>query len=217
MGAMHYRMRGANFATVVDLAPAYMQLPIKEADKHKTAFRDANGRLWEFNVCGFGLKTVPAAFSARLDDDLNPVLQKGVEKWLDDLLLHSKTLDEHLVLIKEVLLLLSRGGYSVHFYKCKWCFPELEFLGVMVGRAGIRPSPAKTEALAQLAQPTTVAEVRAFLGLAGFLRDFVPDFSAIVAPITDILRSKEFNTRKARNKQIPWGSEQTQAMAKVIE
>ena len=64
MGAIHYRTKGAKFVTVIHLASKYMQLPIKAEDKYKTAFRDANGRLYEINVCGFDLKTVPVAFSA---------------------------------------------------------------------------------------------------------------------------------------------------------
>ena len=82
---------------------------------------------------------------------------------------------------------------------------EVEFLGVMVGRSGVRPLLSKIKPLTQMQKPTTVGELRAFVGMANFLRDFVKDFSALVAPITDILHNKQFSTKRARHKSIPWG------------
>ena len=211
------RMKDSKFFSSLDLASAYHQLELKEEDKHKTAFRDPTGRLLESNVCNFDISTIPAVFSATLGDDLREVLGKGLEKWSDDLLLHTKTLQEHFALLRRVLTLLKEGGYTVHFYKSEFFFPELEFLGVMVGRNGTRPAPSKIKALQELEMPTTVGEVRAFLGLAGYLRGFVPDFSAIVAPISDLLRNKEFSSKKARNRRVPWGAEQATAFGEIIQ
>eukprot|EP00752_Nemacystus_decipiens_P004058 g3716.t1 len=217
LATMHHRIKGSNFFTLLDLPSAYHQLSIKESDRHKTAFRDARGRLFEFNRCGFGLTTIPAVFSAHLGDTLRPVENKGhVERWLDDILLHSATLAEHLSLIKEVFDLLQRAGYSVHFRKSMFCMAEEEFLGAMVGRAGIRPAPSKIQAVRELEMPSTVGEVRAFLGLAGYLRGFVPDFSALTAPITDLLRDKKFSSKRARKLRVPWGTAQTEAFQAVI-
>jgi len=112
---------------------------------------------------------------------------------LDGILLHSATLDEHFVLIEEVFDLLHEAGYSIHFLKCMFCMAKVELLGVMVGRAGVRPAPSKIQAVREMEQPTTVGEVGAFLGLASFLRGFVPNFSAFTAPITNFLRDAAFS------------------------
>lgn len=155
-------------------------------------------------MCNFGISTIPAVFSATLGDDLREVLSKGVEKWLDDIVLYTKTLEEHFRLLRGVLSLLQKGGYIVHFHKkSELFFPELEFLGVMVGRDGTRPAPSKIKAVQDLEMPGTVGGVRAFLGITGYLRGFVPNHSGILTPISDILRNKEFSSKKARNRQVP--------------
>lgn len=214
---MHDRLKGSNVFSSLDLCQAYHQLEIAEEDKHKTAFRGPDGRLYEYNVCSFGLTTIPARFSAHLGDDLRPVMHKGVLKWLDDILLHSKTLEEHLELLNEALQILLDKGYSVHFTKCDLCFQELEFLGVMIGQHGARPAPSKVKALRELEMPSTVGEVRTFLGVAGYLRGFIPDFGTIVTPISDLLRNKEFSSRRARKMPVQWARDHTMAALKVIE
>ena len=216
LATMHHRIKGSNFFTLLDLPSAYHQLSIKKADRHKTAFRDARGRLYEFTRCGFDLTTISAVFSAHLGDTLRPVENKGnVERWLDDIL-RSVSLADHFALIEEVFNLLHEAGYWVHFKKSMFCMAEVEFLGAMVGRSGIRPAPSKIKAVRELEMPSTVGEVRAFLGLAGYLRGFVPDFSSLTAPITDFLRDKAFSSKRARKLRVPWGAAQTEVFLAVI-
>ena len=164
-----------------------------------------------------GITTIPTVFSASLGDDLREVLRKGVEKWLDDILVHTKTFEEHLALLRRVLLILIAHGYTGNFKKSEFCLAEMEYLGVMVGRDGVRPAPSKVKAVQELELPTTVGEVRSFLGLAGYLRGFVQNFSGITAPISDLLRNKEFSSKRARNKPVPWGPEQMRAFEEIIE
>lgn len=130
--------------------------------------------------------------------------------------LHSATLDEHFALIEEVFDLLHEAGYSVHFRKCMFCMAEAEFLGVVVGRAGVRPAPVKVKAVREMETPTTVGELGAVLGLADYLRSFVPDFSALTAPITDLLRDKTLSSRRARDLRVPWGDAQAEAFRAII-
>lgn len=157
LATMHHRIKGSKFFTLLDLPSAYHQLSIREADRHKTACRDVRGRLYEFNRCGFGLTNIPAVFSALLGDTLRPVENDGgVERWLDDLLLHSDTLEKHFALIQRVFTLLLEAGYSVHFLKCMFCMAEVGFLGSLVGRSGVRPSPSKIKAVRAMEMPTTI-------------------------------------------------------------
>ena len=76
----------------------------------------------------------------------------------------------------------------------------------------IRPAPSKIEAITQLSQPSTVEEVRVLLGMTGYLRKFVPNYSAVLAPISDLLRDSRFRSKKARRLKVPWGRAQTEAM-----
>lgn len=93
---MNDRMHGSRFVTSsLDMTQVHHQPKVKEVDMNKMVFRDATGRLVEFSVCIFGLTTIPAVFSEHVGDGKRPKLAKGVEKWLDDILLHSKILEEH--------------------------------------------------------------------------------------------------------------------------
>ena len=93
--------------------------------------------------------------------------------------------------------------------------PEVEFLGVMVGQAGVRLPLSKIKPLTEMERPTNVGKLRTHMGMANFLRDFVKDFSALISPITDLLRNKDFSTKRARKLPIPWGPAQDDAFAAI--
>jgi len=209
-------MKGASCFTSIDLASGFTQLEIAEEDKHKTAFRDAHGTLWELNRCGFGLKTLPAGFAAFVGGALGSLKGKGVQNWLDDIIIYTKRVEGHLDLLRQVLEKLSKAGLSVNFSKSWWCCPQQEFVGMVVDRLGVRPSQSKIDAIAQLTRANTVEEVRALLGMTGYLRKFVPRYSALVAPISNLLRDKRFATKRARKLKVPWGKEQDKALAALI-
>eukprot|EP00903_Cladosiphon_okamuranus_P016079 g14843.t1 len=176
LASMHDRVRKSKWFALLDLPQAYHQIAIKPSSRPKTAYRDARGRPYHYNRCSFGLSTIPAVFSALLGDTLRPVENKGgIERWLDDILINTETLEEHFRTLEEI------------------------------------------NPLTEVEKPTTVGELRSFFGMANFLQDFVKDFSALVAPITDILRNKDFSTKRARNKAIPWGPEQDSAHAVFIK
>ena len=121
--------------------------------------------LLEWNVASLGITTIPAVFSVTLGDDLRELLGKGLEKWLDDILMHTKTLKEHFALLRKVLLILISRGYTGNFPKSEFCLPEIEFLGVMVGREGVRAAPSKVKAVQELAIPTNVGEAVSYTHL----------------------------------------------------
>eukprot|EP00752_Nemacystus_decipiens_P012408 g10995.t1 len=214
---LYDRMKGSKYFSPIDLKSVYHQLPIKRSDRHKTAFRDPSGRLLQWNVASLGISTIPAVFSSTLGDDLRSVMGEGVVKWLDDIDFYSKTFGEHLELIRKVVKILIKHGYTGNSFKSEFFLSEIEFLGVMVGRDGIRPAPSKIKAVQELAIPTTVGEVRSFLGLAGYLRGFVEDFSAITAPISDLLRNKRFSSKRARHLKVPFGPDQVNAFVECIK
>ena len=214
MQNMFSTLKGKRYFTQIDLASGFHQLPIAEKDKHKTAFRDADGQLWEFNRAGFGLTVLPAASTRIVKTALAPP-EESVVSWLDDILITNTTWEEHLDTIHRVFRKLRTAGLSVNFAKCNFAASAQEFLGMMVDINGIRPAPSKMEAVAKMPRPTNIEELRAFLGLTGYLRQFVENYSIIAAPLTNILRNKEFATKRARKFPIPWTVEQEGAFTSL--
>ena len=108
----------------IDLASGSTQLEIAEEAKHKTAFRDAHGELWEFNRCGVGLKTIPSGFAAYVGEALGPLKGTWVDNWLDDIIIHTKSVDGHVELLEQVLERLQRFDIPVNLPKSIWCAPQ---------------------------------------------------------------------------------------------
>ena len=202
-------LKGKRFFTQLDLASGYHQIEIAEKDRHKTAFRDADGLLYEFNRAGFGLAILPAAFTRRVKTALGGI--DGVFSWLDDILIASETWEEHLTTLTLVLNRLLAAGLSVNFAKCIFGAASQEFLGMIIDCTGMRPAPSKLDAIARMPCPRTVEDLRTFLGLTGYLRQFVPNYSLTAAPLTDILRNKTFASKQARKLSIPWEAEHDEA------
>ena len=123
----------------------------------------------------------------------------------------TRTFVQQVELLRETFDCLRQRKLSVNLPKSKLCFSVVEWLEMVIDRSGIRPAPSKTEAITQLSQPSTVEEVRVLLGMAGYLRKFVPNYSSVLAPISDLLRDSRFRSKKARRLKVPWGQAQTEA------
>lgn len=135
----------------------FSQIEIAEEDKPKIAFRDANDRLWEYSRCGFGLKIIPGAFANCTAVALEPVKGHGVENWLDDdLIISTKTFDDHPALLGKTLEYVFRYGLSVNFQKSHWRAPSQEFVGMIVDRYGIRPADSRLDVFRQFSIPCNV-------------------------------------------------------------
>ena len=132
-------MKGATCYTSIELASGFTQLESAEDNKHKTAFRDAHGTLWELNLCVIGLKTLPAGFAAFVGGVLGSLKGKGVQNWLDDIIIYTQQVEAHLDLLRQVLDKLSIAGLSVNFSKSWWCCPQQEVCGHGCGYAGSAP------------------------------------------------------------------------------
>ena len=128
----------------------------------------------------------------------------GVDNYLDDILIYTADFDGHLALIEGVLARLQGAGLLVNFAKSEWRWASLEIVGMVVDRQGVRPAESKISAVAELSPPTTVEELRAFLGMMGYLRQFMEGYSVLAAPLTDILRNKAFASKRSRRSLIPW-------------
>ena len=190
-----------HYFSKIDLSKGYWQIPMEEKSKKYATFVTHNG-LYKFEVMPFGLVNSAATFSRVMR-----ILLQGLEKvhnYIDDILIHTQTWEEHISIVKEIFRRLRRANLTARPSKCFIGFSELEFLGHMVGRGVMKPKPDKVEAIQNAVRPETKTQLRSFLGLAGYYRKFIPDFSAIACPLTDC-------TKKGEPNKIRWGNPQEEA------
>ncbi|KAJ9565812.1 LOW QUALITY PROTEIN: hypothetical protein OSB04_001778 [Centaurea solstitialis] len=177
------QLQGAAWFSKIDLRSGYHQVKVREEDVQKTAFRTRYGH-FEFVVMPFGLTNAPAVFMDLMNRVCRPMLDKSVIVFIDDILIYSKTKEDHVVYLIEVLETLRRERLYAKFSKCDFWLQEVQFLGHLVNREGIKVDPTKIEAVMKWEVPKTPTEIRSFLGLAGYYRRFIQDFSKIVVPLT---------------------------------
>ena len=180
-------LHGAQYFTTLDLKSGYWQVPIREEDKEKTAFRTSSGQLYEFNQLPFGLCNAPATFSRLMDRTLAGLAWNICLYYLDDIIVFSSTWAEHLERLRAVFERLRRANLKLGAHKCHLAAREVSFLGYRVTPEGLEPEPRLMEAISKLPPPINVAEVRSFLGLVGYYRRFVKRFSDKAAPLNRLL------------------------------
>ncbi|KAL0556381.1 hypothetical protein IC582_004894 [Cucumis melo] len=181
------QLQGATVFSKIDLRSGYHQLRIKDEDVPKTAFRSRYGH-YEFIVMSFGLTNAPAVFMDLMNRVFREFLDTFVIVFIDDILIYSKMEAEHEEHLRMVLQTLRDNKLYAKFSKCEFWLKQVSFLGHVVSKAGVSVDPAKIEAVTGWTRPSTVSEVRSFLGLAGYYRRFVENFSRIATPLTQLTR-----------------------------
>ncbi|CAJ2633781.1 unnamed protein product [Trifolium pratense] len=183
------QLQGAQCFSKIDLRSGYHQLKIKREDIPKTAFRTRYGH-YEFLVMSFGLTNAPAAFMDLMNRIFKPFLDQFVIVFIDDILIYSKSKEEHEQHLRLVLQTLRENQLYAKFSKCEFWLDNVTFLGHVVSKNGISVDPSKVEAVQNWPRPTTVKEIRSFLGLAGYYRRFVKNFSKLAFPLTRLTQKK---------------------------
>nr|GEY34145.1 putative reverse transcriptase domain-containing protein [Tanacetum cinerariifolium] len=191
------QLQGVRYLFKIDLWSGYHQLREHEDDIPKTAFRTRYGH-FESMVMPFGLTNAPAVFMDLMNQVCKPYLDKFIIVFIDDIFIYSKTKEDHKVHLKLVLELLKMEGLYAKFSKCEFWLQEVHFLGHVVNHNGIHVDPSKIEAVKNWKAPTTPSEIRSFLGLAGYYRCFIANFSKIAKPLTSLTQ---------KNKKYEWGVE----------
>ena len=182
------RVHGAKYFTSIDLRNGFHQIRIAPEDVEKTAFRTRYGS-FEYLVLPMGLCNSPSTFMQLMNDTFRDVLDKFVLCFLDDILVFSRTRDEHLLHVREVLTRLRRQKLYAKLSKCEFMKPQVEFLGHRIGADGLSVSQDKVAAVRDWPAPRDVRDVRSFLGLANFYRKFVKDFAKIASPLTNLTKT----------------------------
>ncbi|KAL4022777.1 hypothetical protein IC575_016522 [Cucumis melo] len=183
------QLQGATVFSKIDLRSGYHQLRIKDSDIPKTAFRSRYGH-YEFIVMSFGLSNASAVFMDLMNRVFKDFLDTFVIVFIDDILIYSKTEAEHEEHLHQVLETLRANKLYAKFSKCEFWLKKVTFLDHVVSSEGVSVDSAKIEAVTSWPRPSTVSEIRSFLGLAGYYRTFVEDFSRIASPLTQLITKR---------------------------
>ncbi|CEP07165.1 hypothetical protein, partial, partial [Parasitella parasitica] len=172
------RLQGASWFTCLDLRSGYHQIRLQDTDIPLTGFNTRYGK-WEWLVLPFGLSNAPPSYQAWMNGILKDCIDKFALVYLDDCCIFSKTLEDHVKHVRQVLSIFEKEGLVVNVKKCEFGKRELDFLGYHVSAKGISPSASKVKAIHAWPRPTNVQEVRQFIGLAQHFRRFCPSFSSV--------------------------------------
>lgn len=197
------QLSGARYFTSLDLQSGYHQIKITPEDMPKTAFRTPIGH-FQFRVLAFGLSNCPSTFQNVMNDVFKDKIGKFVLVYMDDILIFSKTAEEHLEHIDQVLGVLKDEKLRCKLSKCKFAMTELRFVGHLVTREGIRMDPEKTRPVKEWPEPKNLRALRGVLGFGNYFRKYIQGYSSMVAPLTALTKANvpwEWNApqRKAFN------------------
>ena len=198
-------LTGTQYFTTLDLKSGYWQIPLDPATKEKSAFVTHNG-LYEFQVLPFGLTNSPATFQRLMGHILRGLEYKSALIYIDDIILFSKSVDEHLKHLEEVFQRLRDANLKLNPKKCEFAKQELEYLGHLVTPNGIKPCPSKIQAVKEFPVPKNLKQLRSFLGLANYYRRFINNFAQIAYPLNQLTK---------KSIKFVWASECQEAFDKL--
>ncbi|GBG62439.1 hypothetical protein CBR_g30392 [Chara braunii] len=189
------RVHGAKYFSKIDLKSGYHQIEVHPDDQYKTYFRTRYGH-YEFIVMPFGLTNAPATFQRCMNDLFRPWLDRFVVVYLDDILVFSRTLEEHQGHLRQVLEKLREANFKINAKKCNWAKTQVLYLGHVLDGDGVKPEDSKIAAIRDWPTPRTLTELRSFLR----------NFSTIAAPLRRLLRKETI---------WKWDKDCTSAMKKL--
>jgi hypothetical protein len=180
-------LSGAQWFTKLDFSAGYHQIRMASGDEYKTAFHTHQG-LYKFLVMPLGLTNAPATFQSLMNTLFAALLRKGVLVFMDDILIYSRTLDDHVRLLKEVLEILQQNQFLLKCSKCSFAQPSVEYLGHVVSAAGVATEPSKVSAVVMWPTPVNAKQLQGFLGLTGYYRKFIAHYGMLAQPLTELLK-----------------------------
>ena len=198
---------GAMIFTTMDLYSGYHQILMDDDSVEITTFTTKFGN-YQFKVMPFGLTGAPATFQREMNRILFPLIGKCVYNFIDDILIYSKDIQEHLKHIQQVLDIFKEHKLKINIEKCSFMQNEVEVLGHKVSTEGLSPLDDKVKSIREWKHPTNIHELRSFLGAVGYYRDFINGYAKTTAPLCKLLR---------KNVKYVWSSEQENSFRDLKE
>ncbi|GBG83498.1 hypothetical protein CBR_g37212 [Chara braunii] len=183
------RLAGSRFFKKIDLRSGYHQIRVATEDQPKTAFRSRFGHN-EFTVMPFGLTNAPATFQAAMNDIFRDILEEYVLVYLDDILVYSRTLEDHLRHLRDVLPRLRKHGFYARLSKCRFAQRKVDFLRHHVSDEDLHMDDAKITAIAEWPVPTSAKQLHSFLGLTSYYSNFIEGYARYFYVLTSTLLRK---------------------------
>ena len=179
------RIQGCRYLTRLDIIAAFNKLRMHPDSEDYTTFVTSLGS-YKYRVLPFGLTNGPATYQHYMNDVLFDYLNDFCQAYLDDILIYSKSKEEHVAHVRKVLQKLREAGLQVDILKCEFHVQETRFLGLLVSIHGLRVDPNKVSAVRDWSVPVNLKQTQAFLGFCNFYRRFIRDFSKIVRPMAKL-------------------------------
>jgi hypothetical protein len=181
------RLHGAKYFSKLDMTDGFWQILLDEESKEYTGFATTS-KFWQWKVLPMGAMNSPSAFQRAMDQVLGELKWKSVMCYVDDLIIFSKTIEEHTKHIEEVLKKLAQAGIYAKLAKCQFGVEEIKFLGHIVSKDGIKADTDKVKAVRELPVPKDEKAISRFLGMAGFYRKYIQNFSARTLKMRNLTR-----------------------------
>ena len=202
---LHKIQGKCNFISTIDLTQSFFNMQVAPWDRNKLAFI-ANGRIYTWTVVPFGAKNAPPFFQRIMDALLLDL--PFVELFLDDIIIFSETIEQHLEHIQQVFNKLNQINVRINLTKCSWYKTEVIYLGYKISKKGLQADPEAVKNILRFKIPSTREEVERFLGVVNWLHEFIPNNARILAPITELKKTKI-------QKQFKWTIEAQRAFDKI--
>ena len=204
---------GNKFFTVLDMKSGYHQIEIDDYHKERTAFTVGPLGFYEYVRMPFGLANAPATYQRLMEDCFSGLNLDVCFIYLDDVIIFSKTYEEHLMILEKVFDRMRKEGLKLSPSKCQFFKRRVKYIGHMVSESGVEPDPDKVEKVKTWPKPRNPEEVRKFIGFVGYYRKFVQNFSKIARPLTDLMPapSSKRKSKAKEQKQWHWGDEEERA------
>jgi hypothetical protein len=208
------RLNGNRYFSFVDLRDAYYHVEIRPEDKHKTGITTPFGT-YQYERLAFGLAGSPYTFTRVMDEVLLGLGNVTCLVFMDDVLVFGRTLQEHTGRLREVFERLRSAKLTLNLEKCHFAKDSVEYLGHCVTREGVRPSEDKVRAIREYPRPRSVTEVRSFLGLSGYYRQYIPNYAEISRPLT-ILTKKDHEFQWDQEQEVAFKRLKTEISSDVV-
>ena len=204
-----FGLYGTKFFTSLDLVSGYHQIPLQEDSRELTAFSMPRNH-WQFKSLSFGLCNAPATFQREIQAVLSAFPSNKVIAYIDDILIMTKTFEEHLLLVGKVLHTLREYNIKLKPSKCEWFCGEMRFLGHIISSSGVRKTPEYVQSITNYPRPEAVGELRKFLGFVNFQRKFLPNCSELQKPLSSL-------TGGCKRAKLNWTDAMQEAFGRLKE